>query len=168
MGGRRDSNASDDTFVDLQQLDPSPIDSPSDWDEKLPLLPSHASFGRSSTLGLSGSGRGAVYYLTRIQRYSSYAFSYLLLTRPYYQSFPLEPLLIGLPLAAHITSGVALRLYRRRVSEKRYSSHQPSSSLSYFSFFSPKFWPTISYTSISGYILAPLVASHIFVNRAIP
>ncbi|RAL68510.1 hypothetical protein DID88_007238 [Monilinia fructigena] len=193
MGGRRDSNASDDTFVDLQELDPSPIDSPSDWDEKLPLLPSHASFGRSSTLGLSGSGHGAVYYLTRIQRYSSYAFSvfsamhitntsliplitrsvpasekYLLLTRPYYQSFPLEPLLIGLPLAAHITSGVALRLYRRRVSEKRYSSHRPSSSLSYFSFFSPKFWPTISYTSISGYILAPLVASHIFVNRAIP
>ncbi|ESZ89608.1 hypothetical protein SBOR_10006 [Sclerotinia borealis F-4128] len=146
MEGRRDSNASDDTFIDLQQLDPSPIDSPPDWDEKLPQLPSHASFGRSSTLGLSGSGHGAVYY----------------------QSFPFEPLLIGLPLVAHITSGVALRLYRRRVAEKRYSSHQPSSSLSYFSFLSPKFWPSISYTSISGYILAPLVASHTFVNRIIP
>ncbi|KAF7909556.1 uncharacterized protein EAF01_003274 [Botrytis porri] len=193
MEQRRDSIASDDTFVDLQQLDPSPIDSPLDWDEKLPELPSYASFGRSSTLGLSGSGHGAVYYLTRIQRYSSYAFSvfsalhitntsiiplitrsvpasekYLLLTRPYYQSFPLEPLLIGLPLAAHITSGFALRLYRRRVSEERYSSHQPSSSLSYFSFLSPKFWPSISYTSISGYVLAPLVASHMFVNRVIP
>ncbi|KAI9649025.1 hypothetical protein NHQ30_001592 [Ciborinia camelliae] len=193
MEGRRDSNASDDTFVDLQQLDPSPIDSPPDWDEKLPHLPSHASFGRSSTLGLSGSGHGAVYYLTRIQRYSSYTFSifsamhitntsliplitrsvpdsekYLLLTRPYYQSFPLEPLLIGLPLAAHITSGIALRLYRRRVAEQRYSSHQPFSSLSYFSFFSPKFWPSISSNSIAGYILAPLVASHVFVNRAIP
>ncbi|APA11138.1 hypothetical protein sscle_07g059080 [Sclerotinia sclerotiorum 1980 UF-70] len=193
MDERRGSVASEDTFVDLQQLDPSPIDSPPDWDEKLPQLPSHASFGRSSTLGLSGSGHGAVYYLTRIQRYSSYAFSvfsamhitntsliplitrsvsasekYLLLTRPYYQSLPLEPLIIGIPLAAHITSGIALRLYRRRVTERRYSSYQPTSFLSYFSFFSPKFWPPVSYTSISGYILTPIVASHIFVNRVIP
>lgn len=62
MEQRRDSVASDDTFVDLQQVDPSPIDSPLDWDEKLPELPSYTSFGRSSTLGLSGSGHGAVYY----------------------------------------------------------------------------------------------------------
>lgn len=73
-----------------------------------------------------------------------------------------------MPLVAHIASGVALRLYRRRLAAQRYSSHQPSSSLSYFSFFSSKFWPRISVTSISGYILTPLVASHVFVNRVIP
>lgn len=68
MEERRDSIASiasDDTFVDLQQLDPSPIDTPPDWDEKIPQSHLHSynySFGRSSTLGLSGSSHGAVYY----------------------------------------------------------------------------------------------------------
>lgn len=66
--------------------------------------------------------------VTRLQKYSTYAFTifasfhitntsiiplvtrsvpasepYLLLTRPYYQSFPLEPLLVTLPIATHST-----------------------------------------------------------------
>lgn len=80
MGRGRDSNASEDTFLDLQHLDPSPIDSPPDWDEKLPELPSYTSFGRSSTLGLgttSGSGHGAVYY----REYYTY---YLVYVKPGY------------------------------------------------------------------------------------
>jgi hypothetical protein len=62
---RRDSNASDATFISLQQVDPSPIDFPadSDWDleKQIPDLPSRPSFGRSSSLGLSGS-HGPAYY----------------------------------------------------------------------------------------------------------
>lgn len=116
MSLRRDSTASSSTYIDLQELDPSPIDSPSDWEIDLEKghnipPPSPPKFGRSSTLGLSGAGHGPVYYLTRIQRYSSYAFtvfgamhiantsliplftrsvsgaeSFLLLTRPYYRA----------------------------------------------------------------------------------
>ena len=77
--------------------------------------------------------------VTRIQKYSSYAFTifgafhiantsiiplitrnvqsadtYLLLTRPYYQSLPFEPILITGALGLHISSGIALRLFRRR------------------------------------------------------
>lgn len=31
-----------------------------------------------------------------------------------------------------------------------------------------KVWPTVSWSSISGYILAPLVLGHAFVNRTLP
>lgn len=62
----RDSTASHISLASLQQLDPSPIDSPYD-DEKQFLdnddtntTPSPPA--RSSTLGLSGNGYGSVYY----------------------------------------------------------------------------------------------------------
>ncbi|KAI0998345.1 hypothetical protein K3495_g9849 [Podosphaera aphanis] len=189
----RDSTASQETLKSLLQLEPSPIEFPEYEKEKKPVTESTSSPPpRSLFLGLSGGGGGStIFYLTRLQKYSSYAFSvftsfhlantsliplitrsvplaerYLLLTRPYYQSFPLEPLLITLPIALHVASGIALRLHRRNVNRARYgSAQQPRST-----------WiqrlstgmPPLSRTSLTGYILTPMVAGHAIVNRVLP
>ncbi|TVY28525.1 hypothetical protein LHYA1_G001938 [Lachnellula hyalina] len=152
MEERRESTASEEAFF-LQQLEPSPIESPSSDagpEKQLPDLPSPP-----HSLGLSGSGHGVAYYQP-----------YLLLTRPYYQSFPLEPLLITLPITTHILSGLALRIHRRNGNLKRYGA----ANLSISSRLSKrlKVWPAVSWTSASGYILAPLVLTHAFVNRILP
>ncbi|KAL1656407.1 hypothetical protein SLS61_000870 [Didymella pomorum] len=139
----------------------------------------------TTTLGLGGS-HGPVWWLTRIQKYSSYAFGifttfhiantsliplavrsvpeanrYLLLTRPYYQSTLAEPLVVALPLLAHITSGVALRLYRRRIALQRYGAETRTDKRSI-----P--WPVVSGTSLLGYILLPLASFHVWTTRILP
>jgi len=122
----------------------------------------------------------------RAQRYSSYAFTvfaslhiantsliplatksvsqssrYLLLTRPYYQSLLTEPLLVAVPLLVHVSSGIALRLYRRRQALRRYGAetHQDKRKIP---------WPSISGTSILGYTLLPLASYHVLTARIIP
>ncbi|KAI9745087.1 MAG: hypothetical protein M1818_001365 [Claussenomyces sp. TS43310] len=175
----------------LQRLDPSPIDTPPELDKQLPDLSPASLPRRSTTLGLSGSGHGAVYYLTRLQRYSSYAFtifasfhitntailplitqsvpsseSYLLLTRPYYQSTFGEPLLIILPLFTHIVAGLVLRIHRRNASISRYGAADLSAAARLAT--KTHVWPPISTISICGYILTPLVLGHAFVNRILP
>lgn len=54
------------SFISLQQLEPSPIESPLDLEKQLPDLPTPGPISRSSTLGLSGSGHGSVYYRNAI------------------------------------------------------------------------------------------------------
>jgi hypothetical protein len=89
-----------------------------------------------------------------------------LLTRPYYQSFPLEPLLITLPIATHIISGVALRIRRRNANLRRYGArHMPISARLEQGV---KVWPPVSWISATGYVLAPLVLGHAVTNRVIP
>lgn len=97
---------------------------------------------------------------------------YLLLTRPYYQSLALEPLLVTIPLVIHIASGVLLRLHRRKTAILRYGSvslpyptiqTQNQRHVRQF-----RFWPEMSFTSLSGYILTPLVLGHSLVNRILP
>ena len=85
----------------------------------------------------------------------------LLLTRPYYQSFPLEPLLIFAPVATHVISGISLRLYRRRQSALRHGAETHSQRKSIA-------WPKLSLTSALGYALYPMLAAHILVNRITP
>lgn len=124
--------------------------------------------------------------VTRTQRYSSYAFTVftafhitntsliplltrslasanrsLLLTRPYYQSALAEPLLIVIPLAAHITSGIALRLYRRRKALQRYGAETLRDRKTI-----P--WPALSGTSALGYVLTPLAGFHVWTTRILP
>ncbi len=124
--------------------------------------------------------------VARVQKYSSYAFTvfaalhitntsiiplatrsipasdtYLLLTRPYYQSFPFEPLLVVGPLVLHVASGVALRLYRRSQNLKRYGAESRRDRRLIA-------WPALSGTSALGYILLPLVSGHAFINRVLP
>jgi len=122
----------------------------------------------------------------RTQRYSSYAFTaflslhitntaliplltrsvpasdtYLLLTRPYYQSPLMEPLLVIAPLTLHVISGITLRLYRRRQSALRYGAETRSDRRMIA-------WPKLSGVSALGYVLTPLVLGHAAVNRLLP
>jgi hypothetical protein len=122
----------------------------------------------------------------RVQKYSSYAFTvfasfhiantsiiplftrsvsdssrFLLLTRPYYQSSIAEPLLVGIPFMAHISSGIALRFYRRRQALRRYGaeSHRDRKKIP---------WPPVSGTSMLGYALTMLTGFHIWSTRILP
>ncbi|KAG9192810.1 hypothetical protein G6011_11544 [Alternaria panax] len=141
---------------------------------------------RVNTLGLRLGDRGTAWWLLRIQKYSSYTFTafaalhitnvsiiplatrsvlesnrYLLLTRPYYQSALTEPLLVGLPLVAHVTSGIALRLWRRRQALQRYGAETRTDKRTI-----P--WPQLSGTSALGYALVPLASFHIWTTRILP
>ncbi|KAI1199796.1 hypothetical protein F5X97DRAFT_295441 [Nemania serpens] len=202
---------SQETLVSLAQLDPSPMD----IDKDLPPLPgetmesSTSSLGtpmRTSTaslLGLGGSGRGPIFYLTRIQRYSSYTFTFfaglhfantslipliyrsvpysepfLLMTRELYQTRLTEPLLVGLPVLAHVVSGFTIRLLRRSQNKKRYHgdghpgfwdrARSKNSLPSPKSHASPRIWPVFSNIAASGYTFAVLLTSHVAMNRVLP
>ncbi|KAF7511569.1 hypothetical protein GJ744_004157 [Endocarpon pusillum] len=87
--------------------------------------------------------------------------SYLLLTRPYYQSQLLEPALLLAPLATHLLSGIALRIHRRRLGIRRHGAESRDERRRV-----P--WPKLSTQSVLGYLLFPLVAGHGFVNRWLP
>lgn len=91
---------------------------------------------------------------------------YLLLTRPYYQSFPLEHVLLTVPISLHVLSGIAIRLHRRNVALSRYGA----SSLRIGERIKKqvRIWPTLSWISIAGYSLIPLLAGHVWVNRLAP
>jgi len=175
----------------LQQLDPSPVeDSPYETNKEsyFPVDDTATTtppvLKRSDTFGLNS--HSAPWYLVRIQKYSSYAFSifsafhiantsiiplitqsvpasepYLLLTRPYYQSPVAEPLLIGIPLFAHVAAGVALRVYRRRQQYEWYGAESRKEKRQI-----P--WPKVSGSSKLGYLLIPLLAGHSFINRGLP
>ncbi|KAH7045306.1 hypothetical protein B0J12DRAFT_603581 [Macrophomina phaseolina] len=198
----------------LEILEPSPVEY-SPYEEKAGYFPEDAApedappklLPRATTLGLSGHGpayyctsvssaRRIYYYptitdqppVTRVQKYSSYAFSifaaahitntaliplatrsiaasdnYLLLTRPYYQDIPFEPLLVVAPLALHVGSGLALRFYRRRQTLKRYAGDSAT-----FRERRSVPWPKLSGTSALGYLATTLVAGHAFANRVLP
>ncbi|SZF04175.1 unnamed protein product [Blumeria hordei] len=162
----------------LQLVEPLPLEIPDDEKEDSMVNSAQVSGATLKT------GRSPVYYFMRLQRYSSYVFgvfagvhlantsliplvtqsveaseSYLLLTRPYYHNFPLEEALITVPIVLHITAGVALRLHRRRIKQRQYGTteHRQGSS-----------WPPISWSSVSGYMLTPLVVGHAFLNRILP
>lgn len=86
---------------------------------------------------------------------------YLLLTRPYYQSALAEPLLVAIPLVAHVTSGIALRFYRRRQALHRYGAETERDRKTI-----P--WPPISGTSVLGYLTTIAVGAHAWTTRFLP
>ncbi|KAK7946205.1 uncharacterized protein PG986_010526 [Apiospora aurea] len=181
--------ASQETLMSLLQLDPSPMaDNASIYEKELPLCP-------RKRWNLQ---------VTRIQRYSSYTFAlfaglhvantsvfplvyrsvpysepFLLMAREVYQTRFSEPLLVALPILAHVASGVAIRLIRRSHNLQRYGGATPgmyalhrsktsNTTSSSSSSHNSNGWPMLSYTAISGYVLAPVLASHIFMNRVLP
>ncbi|KAI1418933.1 hypothetical protein F5Y12DRAFT_780470 [Xylaria sp. FL1777] len=204
---------SQDTLASLIQLDPSPIDSP---EEDLPPWSRDSTISSTSTTipgsratasspGLGGSGHGPIFYLTRIQRYSSYTFTFfaglhfantslipliyrsvpysepfLLMTRELYQTRLTEPLLVGVPVLAHVVSGLTVRLLRRSQNKKRYhgdaspgfwdlarsKTSLSSSSTSHSSL--SRIWPAFNNIAASGYVYAVLLASHVGMNRILP
>lgn len=86
---------------------------------------------------------------------------YLLLTRPYYQSALAEPLLVAIPLVAHVTSGIALRFYRRRQALQRYGAETLRDRKTI-----P--WPSLSGTSALGYLTTIVVGAHAWTTRFLP
>lgn len=84
----------------------------------------------------------------------------------YYQGIPFEPLLIIAPAYAHVLSGLAIRLYRRNLHAKRYGDAHETKGVS--GWLNTRFWPAVSGTSKLGFQLIPLLAGHVFINRAIP
>ncbi|KAG6002669.1 hypothetical protein E4U54_000818 [Claviceps lovelessii] len=201
----------------LLRLDPSPIHSPSmsgmdtdDLEDKgtrqgseAGSLAWKAKAGTAGAPGLSGhGGRGAVYYLTRLQKYSSYAMgiftalhltnvslipamtrtvpsseTFLLMTREIYQTTLSEPLIVFVPVLAHVGSGIALRLLRRWQNMERYGGRTPGlhalgqlrDSLSGESNGGAvRLWPRLSWISVSGYALTVCYGAHVFMNRVLP
>ncbi|KAF7560034.1 hypothetical protein G7046_g4124 [Stylonectria norvegica] len=184
-------HGSQESFV---YLDPAPMETPPadleknvDWstEESMESSASTILSGTTGPPGLSGSGLnsptgpGAIYYLMRIQRLSSYAMgfftslhlanvslipaitrsvagseTYLLMTREIYQTSLTEPILVALPVLAHIGSGIALRVLRRSRNTKRYGD--------------TSLWPPVSYISMSGYAFTVFYTAHAFVNRILP
>lgn len=88
--------------------------------------------------------------------------SFLLLTRPIYQSPSLEPIVVALPIAAHIVSGFALRSIRARRRAQLYGAERRSQRQLIQS------WPVPSLQAKLGYAMIPLLGLHVAVNRAIP
>ncbi|CRG88718.1 hypothetical protein PISL3812_05752 [Talaromyces islandicus] len=138
-----------------------------------------------SRLGLKGHNWD--YWLSAIQRYSTYpptvffalhaantsliplvtrsvpsSEDFLLLTRPIYQSPSLEPLMVALPIVAHIASGLSLRSIRARRRARLYGAESRSQRQLI------KSWPMPSLQAKLGYAMVPLVALHVGVNRAVP
>ncbi|KAJ2892122.1 putative dimethylguanosine trna methyltransferase protein [Zalerion maritima] len=204
---------SQETFISLLQLDPAPMESPTapSADKELPPLPEEASASSSSSsipapaagsdaapLGLNKS---PLFYLTRIQKYSTYTItafaslhfattslipllnnsvaaseSPLLLAREIYQTPTTEPLLVGLPVVAHVASGLAIRFIRRSQNLKRYGStatpglwaqHAKKMSES-GTIYIYRIWPHVSYISISGYAFSVFFGAHVIMNRLLP
>lgn len=67
-----------------------------------------------------------------------------------------EPLLVFIPIAAHVAAGVGLRLVRRNQNARRYGRTASSN------------WPPFSLVAASGYGFAITIAAHIFMNRYLP
>lgn len=96
------------------------------------------------------------------------------MAREVYQTRLTEPLLVALPVLAHVTAGVAIRLLRRRENLKRYGGetpgmwalHHKNSSSSHKS--AVRVWPHVSRISLSGYAFVGLLASHVGINRVLP
>lgn len=141
--------------------------------------------------------------MSRIQRYSSYATgvfaalhvlnvsllpaitrsaasseTFLLMTRELYQTPLTEPLLVALPVFAHVGSGIALRLLRRWQNMKRYGGSTPGMYALHqmrdawagraVGASAARLWPSLSYISVSGYALSLFYGAHVFVNRVLP
>ncbi|PMB71594.1 hypothetical protein BM221_001684 [Beauveria bassiana] len=201
--------ASQQTIISLLELDPSPIESPQPSDEKTLddgvetdgsdtiMAASIDSASTTTGPGLSThGGHSTIFYLSRIQRYSSYAMSvfttlhlanvslipaaqrsvaasetYLLMTREIYQTPLLEPLLVAAPAALHVGAGIALRLLRRRANMRRYGGGTPAMYALHRSQTGAaalSLWPPFSYISASGYALAVFSAAHVWANRLLP
>jgi Protein of unknown function (DUF1691) len=108
--------------------------------------------------------------------------TYLIQAREIYQTPFTEPLLVGLPIVAHVASGLALRVIRRSQNLKRYGGSTPGTYALHRSrtvassdssgIANPgsriRTWPPLSYISVSGYVFTTFFCAHVGVNRALP
>ena len=95
------------------------------------------------------------------------------MTREIYQTRLTEPLLVALPVVAHVASGVALRLLRRWQNMRRYGGATPGmyalQRMRDADKTGPRhIWPALSYISVSGYAFSIFYGAHVFMNRVLP
>ncbi|KAI1940627.1 hypothetical protein LOZ66_002223 [Ophidiomyces ophidiicola] len=184
----------EDPSLSLQELDPAPDEALlSALEDGLyapqtqTQTPGVQSNGKSTGARLGLSGHSCDYWLSRIQRYSTYPPSiffglhllntsliplatqsvaasetYLLLTRPIYQAPALEPLLLTIPIAAHVVSSISLRFLRNSRRARLYGAEtrQQRKAL--------KAANRISRQAILGYLLLPFLGVHVLINRIGP
>ncbi|KAL2863105.1 MCP1 family protein [Aspergillus lucknowensis] len=174
----------------MQELDPSPVD------ESFPEVnledhgPKYQPPSSPRNLGLPflGLHRGNWdYWLSAVQKYSTYppalfaalhfantsliplatrsvaeSDNYLLLTRPIYQAPVLEHVVLTVPILTHIASGIALRNIRASRRARLYGAETRDQR------YALSFWPRMSLQARLGYAFAPLLATHVLVNRMVP
>ncbi|KAL7269609.1 hypothetical protein RUND412_007712 [Rhizina undulata] len=201
----RDRDDDEISLISMQELAPAPMEdeenlsdgsfTPTDPSKTFDLSSSYGSISsltRSAAPPPAPSSRGArggglATFLTKTQKYSSYAFSTflglhattvsfipllssleasnssILLARTYfYQSSPwIELLLIPGTLLLHVGSGLGLRIYRDFQQRQRYGGAPPS-AVSQWSL------RNFSAISLTGWISVPFVAAHAALLRGVP
>ncbi|OJJ45530.1 hypothetical protein ASPZODRAFT_153176 [Penicilliopsis zonata CBS 506.65] len=88
--------------------------------------------------------------------------SFLLLTRPIYQSPSLEHIVLTVPVLAHIVSGIVLRNIRASRRARLYGAETRAQRHLL------TFWPKVNLQARLGYVLVPLLGIHVLVNRVVP
>lgn len=176
----------------MQELEPSPVDESFDLAESGEYFPQHGASGATSGHNSLSpprrfKGRGWDFWLSTIQRYSTYpptvflglhiantsllplvtrsvpdSEQFLLLTRPIYQAPSLEPFIVTIPIVAHVISGIALRRLRSKRRARLYGAESTRQRHLIPS------WPKPSLQARLGYATIPLIGLHVLVNRAVP
>ena len=88
--------------------------------------------------------------------------TYLLLTRPIYQSPGLEHVILTVPILIHIASGITLRNLRSSRRARLYGAETRVQR------YSLNFWPRMSLQARLGYCFVPFLGAHVLVNRITP
>ncbi|QRD84341.1 N2,N2-dimethylguanosine tRNA methyltransferase [Aspergillus flavus] len=88
--------------------------------------------------------------------------TYLLLTRPIYQSPGLEHVVLTVPILVHIASGIVLRNIRSSRRARLYGAETRAQR------YSLNFWPRMSLQARLGYCFVPFLGAHVLVNRVTP
>ncbi|KAE8352684.1 S-adenosyl-L-methionine-dependent methyltransferase [Aspergillus coremiiformis] len=156
------------SIISMQELDPSPVQDEfpdlecGEYIPKAQGPPSHRSNrseGRLSTLTLGLRGLNWGSWSTRSVPESE---TYLLLTRPIYQSPGLEHVVLTVPILIHIVSGITLRNVRSYRRARLYGAETRSQR------YLLNFWPRTSVQARLGYSFVPLLGIHALVNRVMP
>ncbi|KAE8322741.1 S-adenosyl-L-methionine-dependent methyltransferase [Aspergillus sergii] len=150
------------SIISMQELDPSPVQ------DEFPDLESgqyiFQSQGRPSKLGgISKAGQPPFSLGLRGHNWDSwYSETYLLLTRPIYQSPGLEHVVLTVPILVHIASGIVLRNIRSSRRARLYGAETRAQR------YSLNFWPRMSLQARLGYCFVPFLGAHVLVNRVTP
>ncbi|EFR05511.1 hypothetical protein MGYG_08526 [Nannizzia gypsea CBS 118893] len=130
------------------------------WDYWLSAVQKYSTYPPTIFLGLHFTNTALIPLATRSVADSE---TFLLLTRPIYQAPGLEPLIVYLPILAHVTSGVILRYLRQSRRAQQFGAETREQRRAIKSAGRPA-----SVQAMLGYAMIPLLGSHILVNRLVP
>ncbi|KAE8144181.1 hypothetical protein BDV25DRAFT_167465 [Aspergillus avenaceus] len=129
------------------------------WDSWLSALQKYSTYPPSLFMALHFVNTSLIPLATRSIPDSE---TYLLLTRPIYQSPGLEHAVLTVPILIHVTSGIALRNLRSSRRARLYGAETRSQRHLL------TFWPRMSLQARLGYGLLPILGTHVLVNRVTP